>query len=96
MKTFKEKLVTVLKTVFGTGVMICLFVGGLSFFGYVVALFIGGSGAEAICTFIYKKLYPVIVIISTSMILLGVLKMYICKETAFVPNKKTKEDSPHS
>jgi len=91
MNTFKDKFVYVLKKVFGIGVLICLLVGGLSFFGYLAALIIGGSGAEAICTFIYKKMYPVLVIISTSMILIGVLKMYICKETAFVPKKKEEE-----
>ena len=88
MNTFKDKLVYVLKKVFGTGIVICLLVGGLSFFGYLAALVIGGSGAEAICTFIYKKMYPVLVIMSTSMVLLGVLKMYICRETAFTPKKE--------
>ena len=79
----KEKITDMIKLIFGYGIMITLFAGGLTFFGYLIALIIGGEKAEAICGFIYKNVNPVLVVISTCMILLGLLKMYICKETAF-------------
>ena len=52
MKEFCKKLSDILKTIFGYGVMIDLFAGGLTFFGYIAALIIGGEVATAICTVI--------------------------------------------
>lgn len=88
MKKFCKKLSDILKTVFGYGVMITLFAGGLTFFGYVAALFIGGDVATAICTFIYKEIIPVIIYVSVIMVLLGLLAMYLAGEKALTPEKK--------
>lgn len=43
MKAFCKKLSNSLKTVFGYGVMTSLFAGGLTFFVFIAALFIGGA-----------------------------------------------------
>ena len=51
--------------------MISLFAGGLTFFGYVIALIIGGDIAAEICTFLYKGVIPVIIYLAVSMVLLG-------------------------
>ena len=56
MKEFAKKIAEILRTVFGYGIMICLFVGGFTFFGYLAALFIGGETATIICAFIYMTL----------------------------------------
>ncbi len=88
MKKFCKKLSDILKTVFGYGIMITLFAGGLTFFGYVAALFIGGDVATAICTFIYKEIIPVIIYVSVIMVLLGLLAMYLAGEKALTPEKK--------
>ena len=88
MKEFCKKLSAVLKTIFGYGIMIALFVGGMTFFGYVAALIIGGETATLICTFIYKKIVPVIIYLSVSMVLLGLVAMYLNGEVALTPEKK--------
>ena len=88
MKEFCKKLSAVLKTIFGYGIMIALFVGGLTFFGYVAALIIGGETATLICAFIYKKIVPVIIYLSVSMVLLGLVAMYLNGEVALTPEKK--------
>ena len=88
----KDKIVKVITKVFGYGIMIALFAGGLSFFGYLAAMIIGGDKAEAICTFIYKQYFPVVFIITATLILLGLVKMYICGEQAFTAGKKKKTD----
>ena len=88
MKEFCKKLSNVIKTVFGYGVMICLFVGGLTFFGYVAALIIGGDAAELICTVIYKHIVPVMIYTSVIMVLLGLVAMYLNGEVALTPEKK--------
>lgn len=92
MKNFCKKISDVLKTIFGYGIMISLFAGGLTFFGYVVALCIGGDVATSICTVIYKKIIPVIIYLAVSMVLLGLLAMYFAGEKALTPqNKHTKK-----
>lgn len=91
MKEIRAKLLDGMKTVFGWGILTALLVGGLSFFGYLAALIIGGETAAAICSFIYKKVYPVLVILSTSMILLGLIRMYLAGDTAMSVKKKQKE-----
>lgn len=88
MKEICKKISKVLRVVFGYGVMICLFVGGLTFFGYLVALVIGGEPAAALCTFIYKTVVPVMIKCSTICVLLGLLVMYLNGEVALTPDKK--------
>ena len=88
MKERCKKVSQVLKKIFGYGIMICLFAGGLTFFGYLAALFIGGETAAAICTFIYKTLIPYIIKASTIMVLLGLVAMYLNGEMALTSNKK--------
>ncbi len=88
MKEFCKKLSDILKLIFGYGVMIALFAGGLTFFGYVAALIIGGDVAAAICTFLYKQVVPVIIYLAVIMVLLGLLAMYLNGEKALTPSKK--------
>ena len=88
MKEFIKKLVSVLKVIFGYGIMICLFAGGLTFFGYLAALIIGGDAAAVICEFIYKTLFPIIIKASTILVLLGLLTMYLNGEKALTSSKK--------
>lgn len=90
MKETMKKISAVLKKIFGWGILISLFAGGLTFFGYVAAIIIGGPTAEAICTFIYKTVFPVIVYTSTIMVLLGIVAMYLNGEMALSREDKKK------
>ena len=83
-----KKIASVCKLIFGYGIMIVLFLGGLTFFGYIAALIIGGETATAICTWIYKSFIPVIIYASTILILFGLLSMYLAGEKALTPEKK--------
>lgn len=92
MKKFKEictKIADVLSVIFGYGIVATLFAGGLTFFGFVVALIIGGETATAICLCIKEQIFPVIIIISVSLVLMGLLIMYLKGEKALTPNKKS-------
>lgn len=88
MKEICKKISAVLKTVFGYGIMLCLFAGGLTFFGYLAALVIGGETAAVICAVIYKTVLPYIIKISTVMVLLGLVAMYLNGEMALTSNRK--------
>ena len=89
MSDTRKKISDVLKLIFGYGIMIVLFAGGLTFFGYVAALIIGGDTATAICTWIYKSFIPVVIYASTVLIIFGLITMYIAGEKALVPTVKT-------
>ena len=86
-----KKISSVLKTIFGYGIMITLFLGGLTFFGYVIAVVTGGSFAQAICSFIYNKFLPVIVYITSVLVLLGLVAMYLNGEMALTAKSKNKK-----
>ncbi len=88
MKKFFKKISAVLKTIFGYGIMLCLFAGGLTFFGYIAALIIGGNAAATICFVIYKQIIPVIVYATSILVLLGLLSMYLNGEMALTAKKK--------
>ena len=91
MKKFKEickKISDFLCVIFGYGIAAVLLAGGLTFFGFVAALIIGGDTATAICVFIKDSIFPVIIYTSTILVLMGLLIMYLRGETALTPDKK--------
>ena len=87
MKAIMKKISDVCKTIFGYGIMISLFLGGLTFFGYVIALIVGGDAAVTICHIMYKKIIPVAIYMSTGMIVLGLAAMYMAGEFALTSKK---------
>ena len=88
MKKTIKKISFALKTIFGYGIMLSLFAGGLTFFGYIVALIIGGNTAAAICSFMYDKYIPVVVYTTSITVLLGLVAMYLGGEFALTAEKK--------
>lgn len=91
MKDIMKKISAVLRTIFGYGIMICLFLGGAGFFGYVAALIVGGDTAVAICEFIYKTFYPIVIKASVTLVLLGLVVMYLNGEVSLtIGNNKKK------
>lgn len=92
MKHILKKIAEITGLIYGYGIMLSLILGGLTFFGYVIALILGGSSAAAICHFIYKVLYPVLVYGSSLTVLLGLLTMYLKGEKALSSSDKKKEN----
>ena len=91
MKKIIDKITAILRTVFGYGILVGLFAGGLTFFGFVAALIIGGDTAADICRFIHKEIFPIIVYSTSVMVLLGLLVMYLSGETALTVQAKRKK-----
>lgn len=90
MKKIAKKSAEILQLIFGYGIMLCLFAGGITFFGYLAALLIGGEVAEVICSVIYKSVFPVIIKTSTILVLVGLLVMYLKGEVSLTIGKKEK------
>ncbi|MBP3387321.1 MAG: hypothetical protein J6L23_02190 [Clostridia bacterium] len=88
MKEKMKKISDVLKLVFGYGIMITLFVGGLTFVGYLAALVIGGDTAALICKIIYKNIIPVMIYATTVLVIFGLITMYLAGEKALTPSKR--------
>ena len=91
MKEKLKKISDKLKQVFGYSIMITLFVGGATFFGFLAALIIGGDAAVAICDFIHGKIIPVMIYTSTVTVLFGLVTMYLAGEMALTSSAKSKK-----
>ena len=88
MKNILNKIVPVLRLIFGYGIMISLFGGVLLFLGYLIALILGGEAAVTICNVLYKQVVPFLVYLTTSCVLLGLVTMYLSGEFALTASKK--------
>lgn len=90
MKNIVIKIANVLQMLFGYGIMLCLFAGGLTFFGYLAALVIGGDTAAIMCNVIYKQIFPIIIKTSNILVVLGLVVMYMKGEKALMASNKKK------
>ena len=74
-----KKISNVLLTVFSIGVLLTLFAGGLSLFGYGIAMCIGGETATKISLFIFEKYFPWLIRICAVSVGFGLIGMYFSK-----------------
>ena len=72
-----KKIASVLEKLIGIALALCLFLGGLGFFGFVVAFIKGGEAAEAICTFLSKTYYVYLIKASTITVCACFLLQYL-------------------
>lgn len=86
MKAIGQKI----NVVFGWGVYACLLAGGVTFFGFLLALIIGGSSGEALAVWIRQSYFPVVIRVTSFFIILGLVGMYCNREQALsiVTDKK--------
>lgn len=93
----REKLANVLETIFGWGIYLCLIAGGLSFFGFLTGILMGGgegSSSEALAIFLQKQYFPIIIKCASITIGVGLATMYLKNEKALslVSDKKEAEE----
>lgn len=92
-----KKIGNILQKIFGWGVFLCLIAGGITFFGFLVALIIGGgegSVAQTIAVWIQKTYFPIVIRCTAISILIGLVGMYFRRESALsiTSDKKEAED----
>lgn len=85
-----KKIANVCKLIFGYGIMLCLLAGGMTFFGFVAAICIGGDTAAEICRVLKEGVIPVIIYASTVLVLFGLVTMYLAGEKSLTPTKRKK------
>lgn len=78
----KNKVSEVLNIIFGWGVYVVLIAGGLAFFGFLAGIIIGGESATSLAVFLHKQYFPVVIRISSIVIMLGLASMYISNKHA--------------
>ena len=88
MSKVRQKIADVMAYIYGVGILIALSVGGLSVIGYIAAFIAGGDTAAEICRIIQKEIYPILFYFSSSVVLLGLIKMYVAGEKSMVPGKR--------
>lgn len=67
--------------------MISFFAGGLPLIPFIIAICIGGKTGESISVFLYKKYYPIVIVLASLSVIIGLIAMYIRNEHDF--SKKT-------
>ena len=87
-----KKIASALEYAIGIALMVCLFVGGLGFIGYLIAFCIGGETATAICAWLYGTFYAALIKVSSITTLCCFLLLYLRGDAAWVnPIKYWKE-----
>lgn len=93
MKEIMGKIANICKLIFGYCIMIILLLGGITFFGYLIAFIIGGEIAQNICEYIYRGIIPIMIYLSTCTVLFGLFTMYLAGEKALTTEKKESKKS---
>jgi len=89
MKKWINTVTAAIDYVYGWGIFVCLFAGGLTFFGFLAAFIVGGDAAAAICDVIYNKIFKVLIYCGNIFVLLGLLSMYLKKQLALTISDTT-------
>jgi len=79
-----------LTRIFSILIFCCLIVSGLTFFGYLLAFVLSGAIGEAICLFIFKTLFVLIIRFASIVTLIGLIGMYLTKQTINQSESKKK------
>lgn len=91
MNSSLKKIGEALRVFYGWGIMLILFAGGLTSIGYLIAFCVNQKEASIICEFIYKCIIPHIIYLSSIIVLIGLVSMYLCRESALsVSDSKNK------
>ena len=80
-----NKVGQIISTLVGWGIFVALFLGGLAFFGLLIALIIGGGAdgtGQTIALFIQRQFFPIVIRIASFSIIAGLVGMYLNKEHA--------------
>ena len=88
----RDKVYKVLNRIYGITMFVAFFGGVLPLVPFIMALFVGGTTGELISTFLYNSYYPWIIGLASVAIVIGLIAMYIGKQSALSTKnfKKTK------
>ena len=79
----REKLFNILNKIYGILMFVGFFAGFIPFIPYVIAIIVGGEFGESITLFLYNQYYPIVFVIVSIAVLIGVIAMYVNKKEGF-------------
>ena len=82
-----KKFIEILNKVFGTTIMLELFLGAASLIGYIAAIIIGGEAGAKIADFIFNDFLKWVIIATSITVGLGLLTMYFSRQKSLVFEK---------
>lgn len=77
-----KKISDILDKLFSYGMIFSIIAGALAGLGFLIAFIIGGDIATALCVFIHKEYFPVVIKICSAATGCGLINMYIRKKKA--------------
>ena len=80
-----KKIGQIINIIVGWGIYLTLILGGLAFFGFLIALIIGGGSGgtgQEISLFLQRQFFPIVIRIASFAVILGLIGMYINKQEA--------------
>ncbi len=89
----RKAIFNTLKKLYGILMTLSFFGGLLPLFPFVFALIVGGPLAQTISLFLYKHYFPVVIIIGSIAIVLGLIAMYVGKLEALSMKTVNVEES---
>lgn len=90
-----KMIANIMLKIFSYGIIACLFAGGLSLAGYVVALIIGGESATALCLWIYKTYLPWVIKATTLFTGIGLLGIYLGNSKVLMASTDRKKSTTY-
>ncbi len=75
----REKIYKALNKTYGFLMTVSFFAGGLPIIPFIIALIIGGQTGEKISVFLYKQYYPLVILIGSIAVIIGLIAMYFGK-----------------
>lgn len=90
----KQKFIDILNKTFGFCIYVALLAGGLAFFGFLIAIIIGGANGESLAVAINGKYFPLVIRVASIAIGVGLISMYLGNEQALslAADKKEAEE----
>lgn len=85
-----KKFTNILLRFFAYGIIACLFAGGLSLVGYLIALIIGGKAATNLCAWVFDTYLPWVIKATSIFTLIGLIGMYLSKQRALTATAEKK------
>ena len=91
-----KKTLEIIFSIFGIGITVCLFAGGASLIGFLLALIIGGETATEICVFIHKSYFPIVIQASSVVAFVGLVGVYLQKLASWNDNRTKAKHNDNS
>ncbi len=86
----KEKIINFITRLWAVSSCILLFSGGITFFGYLAAIILGGDTGASIISFLYEKVFGVLIYVNSVFIVIGLVKVELSGEKMLTSSSKKK------